>query len=287
MGKVTKIEWADSTWGPVSGCDKVSPGCDNCYADAIATRFAGGPAYPNGFALTLKPEKLFEPLKWKKPRRVFVNSMSDVFHAGVPDDYVWKMFAVMATASQHEFLILTKRPQRMKNLLTAEDAEQQLWAARQWLAKERPKTFSGPIPRVRLPLSNVWLGVSVESAPFRFRLDFLRKTPAAVRFVSLEPLIDSIGPVPSDHPGTLPLGGIDWAIIGGESGPGSRPMDLAWVRYILKQCSLSETAVFVKQLGSVWAKQNGAKHPKGGDPAEWPEWLRRREFPTVREVAHA
>lgn len=127
--KETKIEWADSTWNAVSGCDKVSPGCDHCYAEALANRFAGGPAYPNGFAVTLKPQKLFDPLKWRDPKRIFVNSMSDMFHAQIPDDYIWKMFAVMAVAKQHQFLVLTKRPQRMKQLLTDPDAEYHLNAA--------------------------------------------------------------------------------------------------------------------------------------------------------------
>lgn len=123
MSTDTTISWTQKTWNPATGCTEVSPGCDNCYAESIANRFAGGPAYPNGFAVTLKPQKLFEPLKWTEPRRIFVNSMSDCFHAQIPDDYIWKMFAVMATATQHQFQILTKRPQRMKNMLADPMAE--------------------------------------------------------------------------------------------------------------------------------------------------------------------
>lgn len=282
--KASKIEWTDSTWNPVSGCDKVSPGCNNCYAEALATRFAGGPAYPNGFAVTLKSQKLFEPLKWREPKRIFVNSMSDLFHADIPDEYVWRMFAVMSACPQHQFQVLTKRPQRMRNLLSDPRAEYHLREARIWLAGWYSILSSFPT----WPPGNVWLGVSVENADYRFRIDLLRKTPAAVRFVSLEPLIGPLGIVLSDGPGALNLSGIDWAIIGGESGPGSRPMDLAWVRYLLDQCDLSGTAAFVKQLGTVWARQNGAKHPKGGDPSEWPEWLRRREWPVwLAQESHA
>lgn len=222
----TNIEWTDETWNPVTGCDKVSPGCDHCYAETIAHRFKGTKAFPDGFAVTLHPERLDQPLHWRKPRKVFVNSMSDLFHKDIPDEYIARVFATMALASQHQFQVLTKRPGPMRALLT------------RWAPISRP-----------WPLPNVWLGVSIESDKFCWRADALRETPAAVRFLSLEPLL---GPLPS-----LDLTGIDWVIVGGESGHGAREMYPNWVYDIRDQCTTAGVAFLFKQWGGRTPKANG------------------------------
>jgi protein gp37 len=216
------IEWTDATWNPVTGCTKVSAGCDNCYAATLAARLQrmGSARYKNGFKVTLHPDVLELPLKWKQPRRIFVNSMSDLFHRDVPDEYVRKVFDVMRRADWHQFQVLTKRPQR--------------------LARMAP-TLPWP--------SNVWQGVSVENNDVSFRADLLRKVPAAVRFISFEPLI---GPVDK-----VPLDGIDWAIAGGESGHGARPMEKDWVADLLRRCRKQRVAFFFKQWG-------GRTHAAGG-----------------------
>jgi protein gp37 len=222
----SNIEWTDATWNPTTGCDRVSPGCDNCYALTMAARLKGmgQEKYQNdgdsrtsgpGFKLTVHPDTLDLPLRWRKPRRVFVNSMSDLFHRDVPSHFIGSVFRTMARCPQHTFQILTKRPDRM--------------AA--WLANNE----------ITVPtLPNVWLGTSIESDRYTFRADRLRNTPAAVRFLSLEPLL---GPLPS-----LNLTGIDWAIVGAESGRGARRMDLGWVRDIRDRCAEQGVALFVKQL---------------------------------------
>jgi protein gp37 len=212
----TKIEWADATWSPVTGCDKVSPGCDHCYAAAIATRFAGTKGFPQGFAVTLRPGALEKPLHWRKPRRIFVNSMSDLFHDHVPDDYIAAVWAVMEAAPQHTFQILTKRPGRMRS----------------WVRRHRPD-----------PLPGVWLGVSAEDQHWAdVRLPILADTPAAVRFVSAEPLL---GPI--DLAAHLPT--LNWVIAGGESGPGHRPMHPDWARDIRDQCLAGGVPFLFKQHG--------------------------------------
>jgi len=263
MGSTTKIEWAEKTWNPVVGCTQISPGCANCYAKTIAERF-GPPAYPNGFDVTLKPHKMDEPKRWKTPSRIFVNSMSDLFHEDVPRNYVEKVFETMKACPQHQFLILTKRPERMRefwNFYADCDCG--------------PVDFGG-CDCWGTPLPNVWLGVSVENKRFMSRVEILREIPAAVRFVSFEPLL---GRIPSPD-----LTGVDWAIIGGESGPGSRPMHPLWLSEILFAAEDHNCVAFVKQMGTVWARENGAKHNKGGDPDEWPDYLQLpRRFP---EVAH-
>jgi len=234
----TAIEWTDETWNPTTGCDQVSPGCDNCYALTLAKRLKGMgvAAYQNdgdpgtsgpGFKLTLHPDRLDQPLRWRKPRRIFVNSMSDLFHPDVPDVFVGRVFHTMAAASQHQFQILTKRPQRMRVVLSDND-----WGLREiypW------------------PLANVWLGTSIESDRYTFRANHLRQTPAAVRFLSLEPLL---GPLPS-----LDLDGIGWVIVGGESGAGARPMHLDWVRDIRRRCKDQGVAFFFKQWGA-WVPED-------------------------------
>lgn len=253
----TKIQWTDTTWNPVSGCTKVSPGCAHCYAEGIAERFRG-PAYPKGFDITLREEKLYEPMRWKKPRRVFVNSMSDLFHEDIPEKFIRDIFTIMAQCSQHTFQVLTKRPERMYDLMMGWD-----WHS----------IFA------TLPMPNVWLGVSVENARFTHRIELLREIPSVVRFVSLEPLLGCMSQ-------GFSLRGIDWAIIGGESGPKARPLPaldgmdpLDHIRTLIAIARRDGCDPFVKQLGTAWARSVGARDRKGGDPAEWPEDLRIREFP--------
>lgn len=265
MNSRTAIEWTDTTWNPVTGCIKVSAGCDHCYAETIAHRFAGTKAFPHGFAVTLHPERIPDPLTWRTPRRVFVNSMSDLFQADVPDEFITDVFAAMAVARRHTFQILTKRPARMRSLLN-------------------DPQFAATIRRpVRLftsewewPLPNVWLGVSAENQHWaNIRIPALLDTPAAVRFVSAEPLL---GPIELDHldtrEGTVdaligdrnhireidgslgsfanprPLPGIDWVIVGGESGPGARPMHPDWVQAIRDLCGAARVPFFFKQWGA-------------------------------------
>jgi len=222
MSNTTAIEWTDCTWNPVTGCTKCSAGCKNCYAERMAHRLKamGNPSYRNNFAVTLHPRMLERPLHWRKSRRIFVNSMSDLFHRDVPLNYIRQVFDVMGRASQHQFQVLTKRAERLEILASIL-----------------------PWP------SNVWMGVSVEDSQVVTRIDHLRRVPAAVRFLSLEPLI---GPLPK-----LNLGGIHWVIVGGESGPGARPMDLDWARDIRDQCQKARVPFFFKQVGGVNKQKTG------------------------------
>lgn len=216
MATNSSIEWTDTTWNPLTGCTKISPGCKHCYAERMARRLKamGQPNYANGFRLTLHEDMVEEPLRWKRPRRVFVNSMSDLFHKDVPDAFILRVFGVMRKAPQHRFQVLTKRSQRLAQLA----------------------------PRIEWP-ANVWMGVSVENADYAFRIDHLRQTGAAVKFLSIEPLL---GPLPD-----LDLTGIDWVIVGGESGPGARPMASEWATEIRDQCVAAGVAFFFKQWGGV------------------------------------
>jgi protein gp37 len=256
----TKIEWTDETWNPVTGCTKVSPGCDHCYAEGIAHRFAGTQAYPNGFDVTLRPERLEQPLRWTRPRMVFVNSMSDLFHRDIPDEYIARVFAVMALAPQHTFQILTKRHGRMKALLSDR------WWSETLLPELIYELAAGRGYEVRYPLPNVWLGVSAEDNRWgHVRIPALLRTPAAVRFVSAEPLLGPLrlyrylpngfgeGCRWNPRPSSLPLPAVptlDWVIVGGESGPGARPMQPEWVRDIRRDCETSEVPFFFKQWGN-------------------------------------
>ncbi|WP_322488405.1 phage Gp37/Gp68 family protein [Chloroflexus sp.] len=210
----TSIEWTEVTWNPLTGCTKISPGCKHCYAERMARRLQamGVPKYRNGFRLTLHPTVLTEPLRWRTPRMIFVNSMSDLFHHDVPPDFICAVFAVMRQAHWHTFQVLTKRAERLRALDSLLD-----WPP------------------------NVWMGVNVERTDYIARIDDLRVTGAAIKFVSCEPLL---GPLPQ-----LPLDGIDWVIVGGESGPGARPMDPAWVRDIRDQCLAADVPFFFKQWG--------------------------------------
>jgi protein gp37 len=224
MASNSSIEWTESTWNPVTGCSKISPGCKNCYAERMAKRLEGmrQPNYTNGFKLTMHERTLELPLHWKKPRTIFVNSMSDLFHEKVPIEFIQQVFGVMREANWHRFQILTKRSARLL---------------------EVSHLFS------RMP--HVWIGVSVENQEYTFRIDHLRKTNADVKFLSLEPLL---GPLPK-----LNLKGINWVIVGGESGPGARPMDQSWVIDIQKQCERSGVPFFFKQWGGVNRKKLGRR----------------------------
>ena len=222
MSQRSTIEWTDATWNPVTGCNKVSPGCDNCYAHTFAERWRGVANHPysNGFDLTLRPNRLEGPTAWKKPRTVFVNSMSDLFHAQVPDDYILRVFDTMRRSHWHQFQVLTKRSERLLRLSKFID-----WPA------------------------NVWMGVSVESPNFYWRITHLRRVPAAVRFLSCEPLLAELP--------KLPLRDMSWVIVGGESGAHARPMEAAWVRDIREQCAVADVPFFFKQWGGVHKKKAG------------------------------
>lgn len=222
MAQSSSIEWTESTWNPVTGCTKVSPGCKNCYAERMAERLQlmGQRNYVNGFALTLQPHALEMPLRWKKPQRIFVNSMSDLFHADVPLGYIEQVFDVMRRAHWHEFQVLTKRADRLATLS----------------------------PGLHWP-PNVWMGVSVENAEYTPRIDQLRDAGAAVKFLSVEPLL---GPL-----GAINLDGIDWVIVGGESGPRARGMKREWVIDVRRQCRAAGVAFFFKQWGGVNKKRTG------------------------------
>jgi protein gp37 len=224
MATKSSIEWTQSTWNPLTGCTKVSPGCKHCYAERMAHRLQamGQNNYRNGFELTLHPHALELPLKWKQPQVVFVNSMSDLFHEEVPAEYIQRVFTTMRKAHWHEFQVLTKRSKRLKELSADID-----WP------------------------ENVWMGVSVETERYRFRIDDLRATAASVKFLSLEPLLGS--------PGELDLSGIAWVIVGGESGPGARPMQTEWVAAIHRQCVAASVPFFFKQWGGVNKKRAGRR----------------------------
>jgi protein gp37 len=222
MASKSPIEWTDATWNPVTGCDKISPGCKHCYAERMAKRLkaADNHSYQNGFQLTLQPRMLSRPLEWKKPKNIFVNSMSDLFHDDVPLEYIQRVFHVMNEADWHQYQILTKRAERVYQLSPYLE-----WAP------------------------HIWMGVSVENAQYLDRIDYLRKTGAHVKFLSLEPLL---GPLHG-----MDLSSVDWAIVGGESGPGARPVDPAWVTDIRDQCVKANVAFFFKQWGGVQKKKNG------------------------------
>jgi protein gp37 len=222
MAEHSKIEWTDATWNPVRGCTKISPGCKHCYAERFAERFRGVKGHPfeQGFDLRLVPGKIEEPLRWKSPQRIFVNSMSDLFHDLVPLDYIKQVFRVMNQADWHQYQVLTKRAERLEEVAAALP-----WAP------------------------HIWMGVSVENNDNLWRIDHLRRTKAHIKFLSIEPLL---GPV-----GTINLRGIDWVIVGGESGPGARLMQPEWVKEIRDQCREAGVAFFFKQWGGVQKKRYG------------------------------
>lgn len=236
----TKIQWTDETWNPVTGCTKISEGCQHCYAERMALRLEkmGSAKYVDGFAVRCHATVLDEPLRWRKPRMVFVNSMSDLFHEDVPVEFIKEVFATMRAADQHTFQVLTKRSERMARL--AEDIE---WPA------------------------NVWAGVSVESGRYVARIDDLRRVPSPVRFISFEPLVGAVG--------SVDLAGISWSIVGGESGPGARPMQTDWAREIRDESLRQGVAFFFKQWG-------GKRHPDGAelDGVQW------RQMPLIGGTSH-
>ena len=224
MATRSHIEWTESTWNPITGCTKISPGCKHCYAERMSKRLEamGSPNYTNGFRLTIHPDSLHLPLQWKKPQTIFVNSMSDLFHRDVPLPFIQEVFRVMNEAHWHQFQILTKRADRLLEL-----SPQLSWTR------------------------NIWLGVSVENDQYVHRIDLLRQTSAHIKFLSLEPLL---GPLPH-----LRLGQIDWVIVGGESGPGARPMDPSWVKGIRDQCVKADVPFFFKQWGGIQKKKAGRR----------------------------
>lgn len=339
MSDKTGIEWtrsddgtAGATWNPVTGCTKISAGCDHCYASTFAERWRGTPGhyFENGFDVALRPEKLDQPLRWKRPRRIFVNSMADLFHEAVPDEYIARVFAVMAMAKQHTFLILTKRHARMRSFLQDDCLCGKghvpgihLRSAMDWAGTRHSPTYvpgvvGGDVYHHReWPLPNVWVGVSAEDQKWAdIRIPALLDTPAAVRFVSAEPLLGPLDlleggsreptrkrglwaiPDPPEYDGGEPVcqdhGAVrcdrctflDWVIVGGESGHGARRMDPAWATALVEQCRMSEVPVFVKQVGSVLGRELGAG-PKGGDWDAWPEGIGVRQFPHVPEMTGA
>ncbi|MGA2858614.1 MAG: phage Gp37/Gp68 family protein [Candidatus Sulfotelmatobacter sp.] len=256
MSLNSQIEWTDATWNPVRGCTKISPGCKHCYAETFAERFRGvkGHPYEQGFDLRLVPEKLTEPLLWRSPKLVFVNSMSDLFHEGVPDEYIEMVCRVMTTAKWHTFQVLTKRSARMRDLL------------------------SGRL-RFAAEQEHIWWGVSVENRKHGLpRIADLQAAPACVRFLSIEPLLENLG--------RFDVAGISWAIVGGESGPGARPMREEWVVSIRNQCAAARVPFFFKQWGGVRKKRTG-RILQGRTHDEYPE---RRSAPIperARCFAHA
>lgn len=346
MADKTGIEWTDASWNPIRGCSMAkgseTGGCLNCYAAAVAVRFSDpGLPYaglakrtPSGPRWTGRVEvvdhHLCDPLKWQKPRRIFVNSMSDLFHEALTDAQIDRVFAVMALAPQHTFQVLTKRPERMKRYLTSVTFGQSVISEpsaykRVVAAMDMPEWLPAGRRFLRVPenwpLPNVWLGTSVENRDTLHRIDTLKDTPAAVHFVSLEPLLEDLG--------ALLLDGIEWVIVGGESGPGARSCRPSWIRAIVQQCVRQHVPVFVKQLGTniltrnddgfmgEFGAENHREWPehlaiedrvednphgyreeyqgadvrlhlrsrKGGDPGEWPLDLRVREFPRVPGAA--
>jgi protein gp37 len=249
MSTSTQIEWTDATWNPVTGCTKITRGCDFCYAERFSERFRGVPGHPfeNGFDLTLRPERLTQPLHWRQPRRIFVNSMSDLFHKEVPKLFIDSVFDTMEAADWHTYQVLTKRSSLMARYL-------------------RNRYCNGSAP------PHIWLGVSIEDAKNTVRLKHLRTASASVKFVSFEPLLDSVG--------KIDLKGIDWAIVGGESGPKARPMAEEWAIEIRDQCRADNVAFFFKQWGGVRPK-SGGRLLRGREWSQYPQVLKSRNLEAV------
>jgi len=286
MSVNTKIEWTDVSWNPVTGCSKVSSGCKFCYAERVMKRWK----MQDFGDIVLHHSRVDQPLHWKKPRKIFVNSMSDLFHDNVPAEFIGKVFDVMAQTNRHTFIILTKRPERMRIIMQDQ--------------VDLDRHLGGP---AQYPLLNVWLGVSVEDQKTADeRIPILMETPAAVRFISYEPALGSVDisdytPIPPDLPDVDPgRPGLDWVICGGESGPNARPFDLEWARDAMAKCKKAGVPFFMKQMGSLpylsrfgcecWPDdkpmikhESGCflkfKDPKGGVMLEWPRDLMVREFP--------
>jgi protein gp37 len=251
MSSQSAIEWTDATWNPVRGCTKISPGCKHCYAETFAERFRGvkGHPYEQGFDMRLVPEKLAEPLRWRRPKMIFVNSMSDLFHDRVPDEYIVAVARVMMAANWHTYQVLTKRSDRLRNLLNSSLS----FASRQ---------------------AHIWWGVSVEDRKYGLpRIADLRGADAAVRFLSVEPLLEDLG--------KINLAGIDWVIVGGESGPGARPMKKEWVVSMRNQCGEDRVPFFFKQWGGVRKATTGRRL----DGKTYDEFPRRVQNPIINAEA--
>jgi len=248
MAQNSTIEWTNATWNPVTGCTKISAGCDNCYAERFSERFRGVPDHPfqNGFDLTLRPERLDQPLTWKRSKMIFVNSMSDLFHKKVPQEFISNVFDTMERADWHTFQVLTKRSSLMRKFVNSRYSDK-------------------PAP------DHIWLGTSVEDETKRSRINHLQETNAEVRFLSIEPLI---GP-----PGQLDLSNIQWVIVGGESGPNARPMQLAWARSVRDQCVAQHVRFFFKQWGGFRPK-SGGRVLDGREWNEFPEFPERPDAPS-------
>lgn len=264
------IEWTDSVWNPTTGCTKISAGCDHCYAEVMSLRLQrmGQPKYADGFAVRTHEAALYQPLSWTKPRRIFVNSMSDVFHAQVPRAFVDRIFAVMALAPRHTYQLLTKRPERMARYLNDPATPKRIAAAIletvPWAYWHGVRTWEA----LPWPLPGVWLGTSIEDAPVLQRMGHLGACPAVIRFLSCEPLIGGLGPTFRDR---LADSNVGWVIAGGESGPDHRPVAAEWVVAIRDACQDAGVPFFFKQ----W----GGKTPKsGGRLLDGREWS---EFPVV------
>ena len=299
MSDDTGIEWTHvpgyrgATWNPVRGCTKISPGCKHCYAETFSERWRGIASHPyeQGFDLRLVPEKLDEPLRKRDPRAYFVNSMSDLHQDGVPMEFVLQTYAVMQACPRHIFMVLTKRADNLRHAIAYMRASEAMHTLVPSMNGHRPHSpmvgtsamLDAPF-RGKSPPANVWLGVSVEDRKYGLpRIDILRETPAAVRFLSVEPLLEDLGP--------LDLRGIHWVVVGGESGPGARVCDLAWIRSVVAQCREQGIPAFVKQLGAWPIAPTNPRDVdmdrdrlytisrKGGDLADLPLDLRIREFP--------
>lgn len=341
MAEQSKIEWTDSTWNPVTGCTRVSPGCAHCYIERTPPFRMNGRTFARvgneeTTGVMLHHDRLEQPLHWTKPRRVFVCSLADLFHDDVPVAYIAEVFGRMALAHRHVFQVLTKRPEGMREVLTNPFFWAKVEGVAQRVTFETTGEDTSETLAVHGPLPNVWLGVSIENARYTWRADVLREIPAALRFISAEPLLESLYPtgaflepaatvkiegvgawnalVKSKRP--LDLTGIDWIIVGGESGPGARPMRIEWAREIIRRCDPYEpvccgnrdgeccnepvprgqiepvTAVFVKQLGSRPTSDHelgpfplSLRDSKGGDWDEWPPDLRVRDFPASMVAA--
>ena len=318
MGKTTKIGWTDATWNPTRGCSRVSAGCENCYAERVASRFgqkqdspyygltvhgSSGPRWTG--VIKLASHVLLEPLRWREPRSIFVNSMSDLFHEGIPDRFIDVVFAVMALADRHRFQILTKRPERMRSYVA--DARPRVLAAmvevgakveREWSKAQLLACYAATMPqheaRETWPIRNVWLGVSAEDQwAADARIPILLETPAALRFVSVEPMLGpiemedyltAVDPCPGWPNGRPPL---EWVIVGGESGPRARQFDLGWASRVQADCKASGVPFFMKQLGAFPTRVHEGlgvipvpiSDRKGEDQSDWPLGLRVQEIP--------
>jgi len=246
MADSSAIEWTDATWNPVTGCTKITAGCDNCYAERFSERFRGtlGHPFENGFDLQLRPERLGQPLGWRRPRMIFVNSMSDLFHKDIPAEFIDRVFDTMEAGDWHTYQVLTKRSSLMRDYLSR-------------------RYGSGIAP------AHIWCGVSIEDGSATARLRHLQESPANIRFLSIEPLL---GPV-----GRVDLDGISWVIAGGESGPGARPLAAEWVREVRDQCNAQGVAFFFKQWGGLRPKSGGRQL----DGREWSQFPTTRESATI------